>query len=324
MIVSKNKMQNENISIIRGDKEFKYNHKEKKKSRKFLLFLFIKFFSLFFILLLFIFINYKLNNTYKYKQDDITIISAYYKMKSKHKFEDYYNWINNFVLLNKSIVFFSNKEFMPIIKELRPKEFYYKTIFIELEMEEFYSYKNFYKDFEEALKIDLERRYHSVPLYLIWAEKASFVKQVILQNYFRSKCFYWVDAGYFRMNKNDMQKFVINGWPSTKQCFRDNRVLFGQVKEYSESDMKNIINFDRAAHRKLKRNTNVIGGIFGGQKINVLKFIDLYYNAIRLFIKHNLFIGKDQNIFSYVAFAHPDVVKLKRCRDFVDFQSYLA
>ena len=181
MIVSKNKMQNENISIIRGDKEFKYNHKEKKKSRKFLLFLFIKFFSLFFILLLFIFINYKLNNTYKYKQDDITIISAYYKMKSKHKSEDYYNWINNFVLLNKSIVFFSNKEFMPIIKELRPKEFYYKTIFIELEMEEFYSYKNFYKDFEEALKIDLERRYHSVPLYLIWAEKASFVKKVILR-----------------------------------------------------------------------------------------------------------------------------------------------
>ena len=26
MIGSKNKMQNENISIIRGDKEFKYNH----------------------------------------------------------------------------------------------------------------------------------------------------------------------------------------------------------------------------------------------------------------------------------------------------------
>ena len=41
-----------------------------------------------------------------------------------------------------------------------------------------------------------------------------------------------------------MQKFVINEWPMTKQCFRDNRVLFGQVKRYSISDMKNIINFD--------------------------------------------------------------------------------
>ena len=121
-----------------------------------------------------------------------------------------------------------------------------------------------------------------------------------------------------------MQKFVINERPMTKQCFRDNRVLFGQVKRYSVSDMKNIFNFDRAAHRKLKKNLSVIGGIFGGQKINVLKFIDLYYNAIRLFIKHNLFIGKDQIIFSYVAFAHPDIVKLKRCREFFDFQSYLA
>ena len=110
----------------------------------------------------------------------------------------------------------------------------------------------------------------------------------------------------------------------TKQCFRDNRVLFGQVKRYSVSDMKNIINFDRAAHRKLKKNLSVIGGIFGGQKINVLKFIDLYYNAIRLFIKHNLFIGKDQNIFSYVAFAHPDVVKLNLCPTYFGLKSYLA
>ena len=186
MIFSNNKLQKEKISIISDYKKlkrFKYKYKEKKKSRKrkskFLLFLFIIFFSLFFILLLFI--SNKLNNTYKYKQDDITIISAYYKMKSKHKSEEYYNWINNIVLLNKSIVFFSNKEFMPTIKELRPKELYYKTVFIELEMEKSYSNKNFYKEFQDALKRDFERSYHSVPLYLIWAEKASFVKKVILR-----------------------------------------------------------------------------------------------------------------------------------------------
>ena len=43
-------------------------------------------------------------------------------MKSKHKSEEYYNWLNNIVLLNKSMVFYSNKEFMPTIKELRSKE----------------------------------------------------------------------------------------------------------------------------------------------------------------------------------------------------------
>ena len=65
-------------------------------------------------------------------------------MKSKHSSEKYLQWISNFVLLNKSLVFFTSKEFMPIIKKLRPKELYYKTKFIELEIEDFYTYKNFY------------------------------------------------------------------------------------------------------------------------------------------------------------------------------------
>ena len=48
-------------------------------------------------------------------------------------------------------------------------------------MEKSYSNKNFYKEFQDALKRDFECSYHSVPLYLIWAEKASFVKKVILR-----------------------------------------------------------------------------------------------------------------------------------------------
>ena len=323
------KINNSNISLIndlKKKKRFIRKKKSKKKSNKSKLkshiFLFIIFVILFIVGISLI--SYKLYNLYKYKQDDLTIVTAYYKIKSKFKAEVYYNWINNFVLLNKSIVFFSNKEFMPTLKQLRPKELHYKSVFIELEMEDFYSNITFYNDFKETFHRDPENKYHRVPLYLIWAEKASFVKKVILRNYFRSKCFYWVDAGYFRVNKNDMQKFVINNWPSTKQCFRDNRVLFGQVRSFSENEKKSIVNFDRYAHKRLKRKLNVIGGIFGGQKKNLLKFCDLYYDAIRLFIKNKLFIGKDQNIFTYVAFAHPDVVKLKKCREFFDFQSYLA
>ena len=43
--------------------------------------------------LLFYLINYK---SYK---DDLTVVSAYYKMKSKHSSEKYLQWISNFVLL---------------------------------------------------------------------------------------------------------------------------------------------------------------------------------------------------------------------------------
>ena len=103
----------------------------------------------------------------EYKQDELTIVSGYYIIKSKHSFMDYYKRINNFVKLNHSLVFFTNKKFINILKEMRPKNLYYKTIFVEMEMEEFYSYKNFFKEFNESFYIDPENSYHTVPLYMV-------------------------------------------------------------------------------------------------------------------------------------------------------------
>jgi len=259
----------------------------------------------------------------QYDNDDITLVTAYYRIKSKHEPEDYLKWINNIVMLNKSMVFFSNDEFIQTLKKMRPKEYHKKTVFIKLEMEEFYSYKNFYKDFNKTYYIDPEYSYHTVPLYLIWAEKCMFLKRVIYHNYFNSKCFYWVDIGYFREGQDSMQKFI-NHWPTTKKCFEDNRFLIGQIRNFSKSYKEKILNFDIEAHHKLQLDFNVCGNIFGGQIENTLKFADYYYKAVRLFIKNKIFIGKDQNIFAYVCFAHPEIVKIFFCNDWFDFQSYLA
>ena len=280
--------------------------------------IYIKNLWLILVILFYIHNNIKL----KYEQDDLTIVSAYYKIKSKHSVEEYLNWINNIVLLNKSIVFFTNKEFMDTLIKMRPKELHYKTKFIEVEMTNFYTYKKFYKDFKRSFDIDYENSYHTVPLYLVWAEKSMFLKKAILLNYFNSKCFYWVDAGYFREEKNEMEKYS-NLWPSTKKCFEDNRFLMGQIKNFSESDKEKIVNFDKDAHKKLERNINVCGDIFGGQIKNTIKFINFYYKSIRLFIKNNLFIGKDQNIYTYVAFAHPEIINLIKCKTYRDFKQYL-
>ena len=259
---------------------------------------------------------------FQYHQDNITIVSAYYKSKSKHKPRDYLDWINNFVLLNKSIVFFTNKKFKPHLKRLRPKKYHDKTIFFEIELEDFYSYSNFYNEYRKAHEIDFEKRYQTITLYMIWAEKCSFLKKVIINNYFNSTCFYWIDIGYFR-EKKEMEDYI-NNWPSTKMCYDDARVLLGQVKNFSDIEKTNIINFDIETHIRLQKNINVIGGIFGGQCLNLLKFINLYYNSIRLFLKNNLFIGKDQNIFTYIAFSHPEVVKLIFCKSYNEYRKYIA
>ena len=313
------------LSTIKNILYFMYNkddynniYKFRKKINKKIELLLILVAYLVFSFLIF---EYGIENN-EYVQDELTIVSSYYKVKSKHKPREYLDWINNIVKLNKSIVFFSDKKFMPHLKKIRPKELYNKTIFKTIEIKEFYSYRNFIKDFANSWKIDFEKKYHTIPLYLIWAEKCSFLRKVIEKNYFNSTCFYWVDAGYFR-KKKEMDKYI--DWPSTKKCYEDQRLLIGQLRNISDSEKEKIISFDLDSHIYLQKNLyNVAGNVFGGQAKNILKFINLYYSSLKLFLKHNLFIGKDQNVFTYIALSHPEIVKLVYCESFFSLKSYLS
>ena len=312
-------------------RQFRLFKKDKIRKRRKIYRLFA-FLFLFLIMISFIicYIIIKINNSVltnseqsSYQQDDLTLVTAYYKIKSKHTSEQYLRWIKNFVLLNKSIVFFSNKEFMPTLKELRPIELHKKSVFIEEEMEDFYTYKNFFDNFTELYKDDFEKRYHNVPLYLIWAEKGTFVKKAISQNYFRSKCFYWIDIGYFNDIITNMTQYI-NDWPKLDKCLEDEKIVLGSVRNYTESEKENFVKFDPKEHYKFPRTVNTCGGFFGGQIANTLKFIEYYYETVREFIRRKIFCGKDQTLFAYVAFAHPEVVKLIYMKIYTGFISYLS
>ena len=92
-----------------------------------------------------------------------------------------------------------------------------------------------------------------------------------------------------------------------------------------ENEKNLLLNFDKNAHRKLQLELNVGGGMFGGHFENVLKFIDFYYETIEIFDKKNLFIGKEQNIFAFVALSHPEIVNLIYSpKDYHYFRYYLS
>ena len=255
-------------------------------------------------------------------RDDVTIVSGYFKMKSKHSLQDYLNWADNFMQINCSLIFFIDDSFYKEIIAKRPVEYRRRTIWVKTNISQFYSYKNFIKAFNESYNKDIEKYLHSVPLYLIWAEKSYFLNISANKDFFHSKCFYWIDAGYFREKKVNMKKYI-NNWPSTKKCFEDKRLLMGQVKNFSYFEKQKIANFDIASLKTLQNDINVIGGLFGGQADNILKFSDHYYRAINEYIKNNLFIGKDQNIYTFVAFSHPEIVKLVFFRNYLSFKAYL-
>ena len=255
-----------------------------------------------------------------YSKDDITLVTALFKIKSKFSFDKYLLWVENLLLLNHSIVFFVDKNISNIIKNKRPKLYENKTVWIELSIDQFYSYKKFGKNFAESYIIDKEKAYHTIPLYLVWAEKCFFVKKAIKYNYFQSKCFYWIDAGYFR----DKEDKYVNNWPSSKKCKEDPRVIINGIRNISEQEILQLKNFNISFYNNFINKNNVGGGLFGGKSYFILKFINLYYKTIVKFIKNNMFIGKDQNLFAYISYLNPKIVKIINSGLWRYFKVYLS
>ena len=251
--------------------------------------------------------NLKINNPINFTNDNITIVTGYQRIKSKHRFSLYNDWIANLLKINKSLIFFIDKSIAKKVINKRPKEYLNKTIWILVGINEFYSFKNFFNEFKQSHLIDVEYFRHNAKLYTTWAEKCMFLKVAAIKNYFNSKCFYWVDAGNFR-NKSNLQKYI--NWPTTQKCFEDGRVVINEKKNISKYIKDGLKIFDIKIHKEFQRNYNVDASTFGGKREYVIQFSDAYYDTIRLFIKNNIFIGKEQNIMAFVFYFYPNISKL--------------
>lgn len=252
-------------------------------------------------------------------KDNITLVTGLFNIKSKFKIDKYLNWVENLLLLNASIVFFMDKDIANIIRKKRPKIYENKTIWIETSISEFYAFQ-YIKDFIKSYEIDKENSYHTISLYLIWAEKCNFLRKAIYHNYFQSKCFYWIDGGYFR--KKYINKTI--GWPSINKCIKDPRVLINSIRKVQDNEIKGLKQFNNSIYNEFIKKPNVAGGLFGGQVKYLIKFIDLYYKTIKIYIKHNMFIGKDQNIFAYISYLNPNLVNLVHSGKWHYFINYLS
>ena len=178
-------------------------------------------------------INISLEST-KHPTDDITIVTALYRIPTpRHRFTEYFDWLDNFLQINRSIVFFLQKNLSEIVKSKRPKIYENKTIWIENEFSDLYFYK-YKKEFEKTLIIDGAKFKHNIPLFIIWNEKLKFLEKAINANYFKSNYFFWIDAGFFR-DKNDISQYI-NDWPSIKRCEEDPRVILNEIRKISKDE----------------------------------------------------------------------------------------
>lgn len=119
--------------------------------------------------------------------DNVTLVSGYWSISSKHEEQAYLTWFHNTLKINQRMIFFCEKETIPIIQSYRGN---LETIFIEHTLDDFHS-KNFYNPhWFERFEIP------SADLGKIWHEKFNMLKLAKEYDGDNATDFYvWYDAG---------------------------------------------------------------------------------------------------------------------------------
>ena len=153
----------------------------------------------------------------KLEQCQSTIVTAYFKIPSKHKAAQYTRWMKFFLSIKDCLVIFASQESMAWVEELR-KDYPTRTVLIEMEVKDLpigqlhasestpTTENAFWK---HQLEIDDERQRHKhFFLFQIWLSKSWFVQEAIKQNFFESDYFMWQDIGSYRNGNYHLQKII--------------------------------------------------------------------------------------------------------------------
>lgn len=234
-------------------------------------------------------------------------VTAYYDIPNKFGGKTKYReWIYNFLGFVKDIqmVCFSTGNALEWLK----KTFINQTIiFIDLPIEEFYTFQ--YKFIlEQQLNIDPEKHIHSVELYIIWNEKAFFVQRAI-QHLRENCCYSWIDIGMIRDSRLSS---LMSHFPEpsgihilssiNKMCVLG--IVPQNLSHFSNCDSNGISNINKSQHEII----SIGGGCIFGNKEHFLRYIQRYKDLFELYIKNNLFVGKDQNLMANLVINYPDEI----------------
>jgi hypothetical protein len=250
------------------------------------------------------------NNNIKYKN---TIVAAYFNIKSKRASTEYLKWATNFLKLKQPIVLYTSEDNYDLFIELRGN---LPMKIIVQEFDDIYMWKKYKEKWIEHYKIDPENFRHSPELYAIWANKSIWVEDAIINNYFNTAYFQYIDFGSIRNNPTDK---MVNNFPTTNH-YKSDKLLVSLINEFTEDDyiIKNNIIGD------FSKKDRVVAGFFGGSINACLKFRIEYEKMLNLYFNNNRFGGKDQSIFNSLILAQPELFTIIKAKHWFYMQDLLS
>eukprot|EP00117_Sycon_ciliatum_P038358 scpid62023/ scgid28518/ len=258
----------------------------------------------------------------------ITLVTGYYKVKSKHPVDDYMSRVENFLLRiwTPTVVFSDNATFSDVKKfrdiiAMRARLMPGRTHTVLQDMESTPLAKEFGPVMRRQEHRDPELfRGHNYQLYLIWLLKTESLLRAVDENLFCSEWFMWVDIGAFR--SNDLK---FEHWPSLDRLSMvpKSRVLMALVNPFLKGHDRNWLEKPENMDEWLKEGESSIDGdhIVGTYiafnirlKAHEHFFRGLWYTYDKLASKDHLII-KDQTVLNALYYVMPELFAFVPCRD---------
>ena len=226
--------------------------------------------------------------------NSITLVSCYYKIKSKRSHDEYNYYIHNLLYnIKGNLVIYTSSEEYEYLNALRNNKNNIKLIIKNFD--EINLYKKYLNIMEKQYELDNQKwTGRTFQCYILWNSKLDFLKETIEINPFKSNKFMWLDIGAIRTQ--DIVNYL-NTFPNPENI------------SYNKIDIVYLQPFSNINQKYFKDEVH-LGGLYAGVIKVILKFHDLFYKKFQEYVDNNQFIGCDQQIISSVYLENNDLFNL--------------
>lgn len=230
-----------------------------------------------------------------FQNPQLTIVSAFIEISSKHTKEEYYVWMTHLLKYKGPMVLFIDTKNFNFVNNLR-KGLPTKIILTQLTDLSTFKFKGRFNHHLGTYYIDdsMHKKINMDEYSMIICEKPNFLKRAMDLNEFNTPYFLWLDMGYLRCGAT-----FPDDWPNLdKLRIMDDKIVIMSLmnKNCLREDKPRKYTYSDPPHGVM-----VSGGIMGSHTKNINRFHTIFYQKLEDIINQtNEWAGMEQFILSHI------------------------
>lgn len=237
-----------------------------------------------------------------------TIVTAYFKLNSKHGESQYTQWMENFLSIKDHMVIYTFPELLPQIKQFRSHALDRTVIILmnvnDLPLGTLYPNELWVDQFNRDYEKDSHKDYR---LFWIWLNKIWHIQQSIQHNFFGSEIYMWADIGCFRDGSYNSKMIIQHDEliPRDEILMQSFKIRRNEGDPFVPQPPQEVNFFDNK--KNYMNNFYHAGSMMAGYKETWHRYWELFLEMVDTFLKHQMILCDDQVILQSVCMTNPEI-----------------